>query len=157
EPGSQKSCEVPPWERRDHKCEEGPGGNRQTESHANGCRGNPRKWKRNGDVRRNGYPEESLVPPARRFRSLPNFEEYSCDYPWKTKWNKEPTDSTVPRICEIKAGNDRQGKHYYRKAVYRYDFTPKVRRRAIVWEPVSGTTSLGHPSPDDKSGHSEDD
>src|SRR5882724_7046968 len=71
-----KSAEVPPWKRRDHKGEEGPGGNWQTETHANRCCRGPRKWKRDGDVRRNGYLEEALVPPARRFRSLRDFDEY---------------------------------------------------------------------------------
>src|SRR6266436_3592585 len=112
-----KSAEVPPWKRRDHKGEEGPGGNWQTETHANRCCRGPRKWKRDGDVRRNGYLEEALVPPARRFRSLCDFDEYPHDHPWKTHRSNEPTGPTVPGIREIEARNDRQTKHYHRKAV----------------------------------------
>ena len=151
-----KSAEVPPWKRRDHNGKEAPGRDWQTETQANRCCCGPRKWKRDGDVRRNGYLEEALVPPARCFRSLRDFDEYPHDHPWKTQRNKEPTGPTVPGIREIEAGNDRQPKHYHRKAVLPYDFAPKAGRRAAV----SGhsrrrITAPRGASPNDESGGSE--
>src|SRR5215472_3142777 len=126
------SREVPPGERGNHDGKEVPGGNWQTKSHANRCGGGPRKWKRDADIGRNGDLEEVLVPCARRFRSFRNFDEYPHDHPWKTKRKKEPAESTVPGIAEIKAWDDRQSKHYQWKAVYPYDFTPKIRRKHVA-------------------------
>src|SRR5260370_3652854 len=124
----------------------------------NGCNRGPRKWKRNGDVRRNGYLEEALVPPARRFRSFRNFDEYPHDHPRKTQWNKEPAGPAVPGICEIEAGNDRQSKHYHRKAADPYDLAPKAARRAAPSRHSrSGSKTPRRASPHDESNRSKDD
>ena len=104
----------------------------ETERQSKGCCGGPRKWKRDGDVRRNCDLEEALVPPARCLRCLHCLDECPQDHPWKAQRNKEPTDSTVPGVSEIKARNDRQRKHYDGKAVHAFEFTPKARIRVVA-------------------------
>ena len=104
--GGPKSREVPPRKGRDHEGKECPGGDTQTKSHSNGRCGDPRKRKREGYVRRNGDLKEALVPPAKPVRSFHDFDERPQDHVRKAQRNNEPTNSTVPGICEIKARDD---------------------------------------------------
>lgn len=126
---------------------ESPGRYRQTEGHVNGCCGSPRKGECDDNVRWNGYLEESLVPQPRRFRSLRDLDEHSHDRPWKTERSEEPTDSAVPRIGKIQAGDNCQSKHHHRKAVCPYDFTRKARRTLRRYNRNATNSSRGTINP----------